>query len=49
MVTGTGNFLEIKSARSIVMEPGGFVWAGSGGSKKKRSGGISRIRIKKAS
>lgn len=36
MVTGTGNFIEIKSGGSLVMETGGFVWAGRGGSKKKR-------------
>lgn len=42
MVTGTGNFKEIKSGGSLVMETGGFVWAGRGGSKKKRGGNILR-------
>lgn len=47
MMTGTGNFIEIKSGGSIVMETGGFVWVGSGGSKKKRSESILSIRRKR--
>lgn len=48
IVKGPGKFIEIKSGGSIGTETGSFVWAGSGGSKEKRSGGIFEDKKKKA-